>query len=118
MGTFTLRLDEVLDLGYDVWQTDTPYPIFDESYREKLNAKIIDHYMLHEIGTETVGKFRRALNRKMREIMPIYNQLYKSEQLIVDGDELITMNMVHTGETHGTEESTSTSESSQTSDVK
>ena len=119
MGTFTLRLDEVLDLGYDVWETadngGRPYPIFDESYRDGLNQKILDHYMLHEIGQETVGKFRFALNRKMREIMPLYNQLYKSEKLIVDGDEFVTMSMVVNGETSGTDNTTSTSESSNTS---
>ena len=57
------------------------YPIFDESYRHALNCKIIKHYYLREIGQETAGVWKFFLNRKMNEIMPYYNQLYKSELL-------------------------------------
>lgn len=31
------------------------YPIFDETYRETLNDKIIRHYFMYEIGAETSG---------------------------------------------------------------
>lgn len=57
------------------------YPIFDESYREHLESLICLHYYRREIGFETVGLFKLYLERKMREIMPYYNQLYKSELL-------------------------------------
>lgn len=57
---------------------DFNYPIFDESYREVLETKIIKHFYLREIGTETVGVFKFLLNRKMNEIMPLYNQYYES----------------------------------------
>lgn len=60
------------------------YPIFDEEYREQLNAKIIYHYFMYEIGHETFHQFRFALARKMNEIMPYYNQLYKSTLLSID----------------------------------
>lgn len=57
------------------------YPIFDESYRNHLESLICLHYYRREIGFETVGLFKLYLERKMREIMPYYNQLYKSELL-------------------------------------
>lgn len=57
------------------------YPIYDESYRPILNRKIIYHYFFREIGAETGGLFRLFINRKMNEIMPYYNQLYKSAML-------------------------------------
>lgn len=60
------------------------YPIFDEAYREKLNDKIIDHFQFREIGLETVEMFRVFVQRKMNEIMPLYNQFYESETLAVD----------------------------------
>lgn len=60
------------------------YPIFDQAYRPKLNKKIIDHYYNREIGLETVDLFVHATRTKMNEIMPYYNQLYKSELLEVD----------------------------------
>lgn len=57
------------------------YPIFDEAYRKTLETKIIFHFYRREIGSETVGLFKYWLKRKMCEIMPYYNQLYKSELL-------------------------------------
>lgn len=60
------------------------YPIFDETYRNLLNAKILAHYEFYEIGFETAGLFKNRLNQKMEEIMPYYNQLYKSAQIEFD----------------------------------
>ena len=60
---------------------DFPYPIFDETYRNVLETKILKHFYTREIGAETVGLWKLWLNTKMNEIMPYYNKLYKSELL-------------------------------------
>lgn len=60
---------------------DFSYPIFDDNYKSVLETKIIKHFYTREIGAETVGLFKHFLDRKMNEIMPYYNQLYKSELL-------------------------------------
>ena len=57
------------------------FPIFDENYRQVLCKKILKHYYTREIAHETVGRWKLALNVKLNEIMPYYNQLYKSELL-------------------------------------
>ena len=57
---------------------DFDYPIFDEAYRATLEKKILKHYYTREICCETVGLWKLFLNCKMNEIMPYYNQLYKS----------------------------------------
>ena len=57
------------------------YPIFDDSYKSTLESKIIEHFYFREICCETFGLWKFMLQRKMREIMPYYNQLYKSELL-------------------------------------
>lgn len=57
------------------------YPIYDESYRSVLETKILKHYYTREIGLETVGLWKLKLNTKMNEIMPYYNQLYRSALL-------------------------------------
>ena len=57
------------------------FPIFDESYRVPLETKILRHYYTREIGVETVGLWRLKLETKLNEIMPYFNQLYKSELL-------------------------------------
>lgn len=58
---------------------DFNFPIFDESYRNVLETKILRHYYTREIGLETAGLWKLKLNTKLNEIMPYYNKLYKSE---------------------------------------
>lgn len=60
---------------------DFDYPIFDEKYRSVLETKIIKHYYTREIAAETVGLWKLWLDERMNNIMPYYNQLYKSELL-------------------------------------
>lgn len=60
---------------------DFTFPIFDESYRSVLETKILKHYYTREIGLESVGLWKLKLETKLNEIMPFYNQLYKSELL-------------------------------------
>lgn len=60
---------------------DFDFPIFDENYRATLETKILKHYYTREIGLETVGLWKLKLDTKMNEIMPYYNQLYKSAVL-------------------------------------
>lgn len=60
------------------------FPIFDEEYRAVLEQKIIKHFYTREIAHETVGMFILRLDVKMNEIMPYYNELYKSAKLEFD----------------------------------
>ena len=55
------------------------YPIFDDTYKEVLETKILKHFYTREIGSETYGLFKLRLDAKMNEIMPYYNKLYNSE---------------------------------------
>lgn len=70
-------LNEILDKARDK-VFDFDFPIFDESYRSVLENKILKHYYTREIGLETVGLWKLKLDTKLNEIMPYYNQLYKS----------------------------------------
>ena len=60
------------------------YPIFDEVYRSTLNDKIINHYYFREIGLETAAQFAWYMRQTMWEIMPYYNELYKTQNMIDD----------------------------------
>lgn len=79
MSKYTTELRYLIENNFDIGLKD--YPIFDENYREHLNRKIINHYYFREIGFETAELFKRYLNNTMNEIMPYYNQLFKSELL-------------------------------------
>lgn len=74
------NVDSILDKCWNkVFNFD--FPIFDENYRQILCRKILKHYYTREIAHETVGRWKLALNAKLNEIMPYYNQMYKSELL-------------------------------------
>lgn len=60
---------------------DFDYPIFDEEYRPVLETKILMHYYTREIGLETVGLWKLKMMSRLNDIMPYYNQLYRSELL-------------------------------------
>lgn len=97
MSKYTTQLRNPLeqhldDLGYNHKESNwkycykllglDDYPIFDETYRETLNNKIIRRYYMMEIGFETVGLFSWNLRARMHEIMPYWNAIYKAQNLI------------------------------------
>lgn len=112
MATFTMELYKAIEvspegnIGLDI------YPIWDDAYREQLNTKIINHYHSQEIGHETVDMFAFAMRRRMAEVMPYYNDLYRTTQL--EFDPLSTMDIhtvtAGTGETIAAASSENTSE--------
>lgn len=74
------RIDDIINKAIPaVFAFD--FPIFDEAYRNVLCKKILKHYYTREICEETVGLWELRLDTRMNEIMPYYNQLYKSELL-------------------------------------
>lgn len=105
MGTFTMPLWEVIsterDAGNGLRIGLSDYPLFDASYRDPLNRKIINHFWNREIGLETISMFTFNLRRKMWEIMPLYNQVYKSTQ--IEFDPLSTYNLTTVREDTGEE---------------
>jgi hypothetical protein len=100
------------------------YPLENESFidptrkdgksrREVLNEKIINHYYFYEIGYETTPRFLFALQRRLNEKMPLYNQRYKSIDL--DINPIDNVNMTETFEHTIDDVSTTTSNSDSTS---
>ena len=88
MGTFTLTLQETIEFvgGRNSFDAAclSKYPLFNELHRSDLNNKIVEHYLLREIGQETIPMFLFTLGRKLNEIMPYVNQLFESETMRFD----------------------------------
>ena len=116
MSTFTMTLSEIMDAhGVDTIDDAVPmasvfgldkYPIFDDTYRDELNRKIIARFWNREIGQETDEMFRMRMDTRMREIMVEKNQLYLSEQINFDPMKTIDLSTVvnetGSGTLHGT----------------
>ena len=92
------------------------FPIFDEQYRAELCKKILRHYYTREICCETVGRWKLFLSDKMKNIMPYYNQLYKSELLKIEP--LVSVNRSVSHEGNGNEGKTTTRNGSNSSNTK
>lgn len=74
---------------------DFSYPLYDPSYKAALETKIINHFFFREIGAETVAQFKFMLARTLNEVMPYYNDLYRSAAL--EYDPLLTADYKKTG---------------------
>lgn len=61
---------DIFDL--EIWNT------YDPEYKKTLCCKILRHYLMYEIGSETYSLWKLNLNEHLAEIMPKYNVLYEN----------------------------------------
>ena len=87
MSRYTVTVRQLLQNNFDLGLKD--YPIYQEEHREVLNNKILNHYLMSEIGQETPELFKIYLNNTMNEIMPKYNILYKALDQYLEADNLL-----------------------------
>lgn len=90
------KIDEILDKAV-TRVFDFEWPIFDEEYRVPLEKKILRYFYTREIGCETYGLWKLMLQNKLCEIMPYYNQLYKSELLMAGVNPLTDVDYTKSG---------------------
>ena len=106
------NVDEVLEKSWSkIFTTNCTF--FDETYRSVLCKKILKHYYLREIGSETVGIWELWMNTKLEEIMPYYNQLYKSA--LLEFDPLTDYSVERTHKRAGTDLKTGSTDSNENS---
>ena len=117
---------------FNLWDFDYPSYYKGEA-KTAFEQKIIDHYLFHQIGVETVARFKHNFRSRVREIMPYYLQMYKSVEIMegiddpfgnVDITETFeqtstdtssgTVNSTETGTTSNTNTESGTSSSSET----
>lgn len=87
---------------------DFDFPIYDENYRLTLETKILKHYYTREISEETYGLWKLRLDAALNEIMPYYNQLYKSAILEFNPLYDVDVQRTYTKVLDGTESGTTT----------
>lgn len=112
MADYTVEIRHLIadcfDFGLD------NYPIFDESYRSHLNTAILMHFYFREIGCETAQMFKFFLNRKMSEIMPVYNGYYESAKKEYDPLSTISLTEVVDGTSENEKQNNSDSKNNTT----
>lgn len=109
----------LIDKAMSTYPTYTPKHEVLYSYiptREELNKKILSYYKYREIGFETIGRFLDELETSLCEIMPYYNQLYKSVDIMNNIDDIFgNVDIVETFEQHSEGRGSGSSEGSSNS---
>lgn len=79
MSRYTVQYGTLADSDFQPLVTClASFPIYAEDHRADLVQKIYNRYRFREIGFETPAMFVHYLNATLTEIMPTYNELYKS----------------------------------------
>lgn len=74
-----------LDKALSTYPLYEPLKLYDLiPKRSELNQRLLNHYKYREIGFETVGRFLDELEITMCEIMPRYNELFKTVETMAE----------------------------------
>lgn len=71
---------------FDLWDFDYP-SYYQGDAKRAFEQKVIDHYLFHQIGVETIARFKHNFRTRIREVMPYYLQYYKSVELMEQIDD-------------------------------
>lgn len=111
------NVDDIVSKSWDKIFT-RKVVFFDESYRALLCQKILKHYYLREIGSETVGIWKLWMNTRLEEIMPFYNQLYKSALIEFNPLYDVDLKRTHNRKIDSSKQDTGTSQSVSSGEIK
>lgn len=96
MAQYTVYLKDLMAIPESMQAINTAlstYPLYAQQNksietiiptREELNKRLLNAYRRYEIGLETPGEFIRELEITMNEIMPRYNELFKTIEIMAE----------------------------------
>lgn len=97
MSKYTIDIYTLLkDKNFQIFNFDYDFYTDDFEIKKKFEQKFIDRYLFHEIGFETVARFKHYLKTTLNEIAPYYKQLYESEMRSKDIDFLLNKDYTET----------------------
>ena len=81
----------------DIFDFNYPLPNDSSDKKIELETKILKHYYMYEIGFDTFGRFKLALDEKLNLIIPYYNEFYKTVEMnkenpLSNNDIIVTQN--------------------------
>lgn len=76
MANYTMELRQIINRDIEIFDFD--YPFYDVTKKPQFEEMFINHFFFHEIGCETVHRFKHYLKAKLHEIEPYYTHLYKT----------------------------------------
>ena len=80
MAKYTIDVYTLLkDNKFKVFNFDYDFYTDNSNIKQAFETKFIDRYMFHEIGFETVARFKHYLKERLNSLAPYYKQLYETE---------------------------------------
>lgn len=99
MATYTIEVYSLLqDKNFNLFNFDYDFYTDSELLKKEFEKKFLDRYMFHEIGFETVVRFRHYLKERLNSIAPYYKQLYITELESKDINFLLNKDLTETFE--------------------
>lgn len=83
MAAVTMELRNVL-LMNDFKLFDFEYQCDDLNFKQFIENQFVSNYYFHEIGQETIDRWKHRVKTKFETIMPYYNELHNSTLLSLD----------------------------------
>ena len=77
MTTTLKMIDIVRDDKYNLFNFS--YNLYDNSLKPFFEEKLKQHFLLYEIGFDTVGLFKNRLKTKLNEIYPYLNEEWREK---------------------------------------
>ena len=78
MAKYTIELNTLMrNEKFNLFDFD--YDFYDKDMKSVFETKFKDHYRFHEIGCETVERFKHNLKSRLNDIMPYYSELYRTQ---------------------------------------
>lgn len=104
MSKYTIDLYSLLkDNNFNIFNFDYDFYTEDLIIKQSFESKFIDRYLFHEIGFETVSRFKHYLKQKLNNIAPYYKQLYETEVRSKGIDFMLNKDLTETFERNITE---------------
>ena len=97
MANYTIEVRQLVN-DYQIPLFDFEYPFYNAypTDKEEFENLFIQHYYFHEIGFETVDRFKQRLQARLNLIMPYYQQLYLTQWEQVGKDMMNSKDLVET----------------------
>lgn len=118
MSKYTIEVYSLLqDKIFKMFDFDYDFYTDNQVIKSNFENKFLDTYMFHEIGQETVMRFKHLLKTKLNNIAPYYKQLYETELRCQDIDFMLNKDLTETFERTNTSDKTSQTDNNQQSNI-
>lgn len=95
MSKYTLELRYLVeDKNFNLF--DFEYELYDNSLKPKFEKDFQEYFYFREIGHETVGRFKKALQFKLNQIAYRYKQFYETVIALENEDMMLTKDLKET----------------------